>query len=156
MKKVAGIVTPVPRGEYKPKEKYYRLNIVDNTDDSWLCKKECIGIEPSLENSEFWQPIGNSAHGKQYAEQSKESAELAKKYRDEAQAIVGVDTMQGATDTEDGKGGIVPTPYAGDNKKFLTGAGTYEEVNMEEKANGKGISFLVEDGIPFLIYKTQG
>ena len=46
-----------------------------------------------------------------------------------------VPTMTGATDEDDGAKGLVPAPSAGDEAKFLTGAGTYSaipKVSMSE------------------------
>ena len=78
--------------------------------------------------------------------------EKAKEYADNAKAIVGADVMQGATDTEDGVGGYVPAPRAGDNNRFLAGDGTYKDVNMDSKADGPGIKFEVIGGIPYMTY----
>jgi hypothetical protein len=39
-----------------------------------------------------------------------------------------VPTMTGATDEDDGAKGLVPAPSAGDEAKFLTGAGTYSAI----------------------------
>ena len=39
-----------------------------------------------------------------------------------------VPTMTGATDEDDGASGLVPAPSAGDEAKFLTGAGTYSAI----------------------------
>lgn len=41
-------------------------------------------------------------------------------------SITDIDTMTGASDEEDGKSGIVPTPLMGDNIKYLRGDGTWE------------------------------
>lgn len=41
---------------------------------------------------------------------------------------VEIPEMEGATATADGKNGVVPAPLAGDESKFLSGAGTWEEV----------------------------
>jgi len=46
-----------------------------------------------------------------------------------------VPTMTGATDKDDGTSGLVPAPSAGDEAKFLTGAGTFSaipKVSMSE------------------------
>lgn len=46
-----------------------------------------------------------------------------------------VPTMTGATDEDDGASGLVPAPSAGDEAKFLTGAGTFSaipKVSMSE------------------------
>ena len=43
-----------------------------------------------------------------------------------------VPTMTGATDKDDGTSGLVPAPSAGDEAKFLTGAGTYSAIQISE------------------------
>ena len=40
------------------------------------------------------------------------------------------ETMKGASNTAAGLGGLVPAPEAGDNRKFLSGAGTWESVEI--------------------------
>ena len=44
---------------------------------------------------------------------------------------MGANQMIGATETADGKGGIVPAPRSSDKDKFLKGDGTWGEVKVE-------------------------
>lgn len=44
---------------------------------------------------------------------------------------MGANQMIGATETADGKGGIVPAPLSSDKDKFLKGDGTWGEVKVE-------------------------
>lgn len=44
---------------------------------------------------------------------------------------ISVNEMAGATDTEDGKSGLVPAPKAGDEKKALLGDGTWGDVAIQ-------------------------
>ena len=43
---------------------------------------------------------------------------------------MGANQMIGATETTDGKGGIVPTPLSSDKDKFLKADGTWSEVSV--------------------------
>ena len=45
-----------------------------------------------------------------------------------AGAGIGSNPMTGATETKDGKAGLVPAPTASDIKKFLRGDGTWVEI----------------------------
>lgn len=51
----------------------------------------------------------------------------------------GITTMVGATAVAAGAPGLVPAPAAGDNDKFLTGAGTYASPSTTALAYGKSI-----------------
>lgn len=44
--------------------------------------------------------------------------------------------MIGATDNDDGISGLVPTPLAGDNHKFLKGDGSYSKVSASDEITG--------------------
>lgn len=60
-----------------------------------------------------------------------------------------VPTMTGATDEDDGTSGLVPAPSAGDEAKFLTGAGTFSalpKVSMSETEYDTGKLWI--DGRP--------
>ena len=48
-----------------------------------------------------------------------------------------VPTMTGATDEDDGAKGLVPAPSAGDEAKFLTGAGTFSAIPTMTGATGE-------------------
>lgn len=52
----------------------------------------------------------------------------SKYYAEMASAVSGIVIMTGATDTDDGLAGYVPSPQRGDNKKALFGDGTFKEV----------------------------
>lgn len=53
---VAGRVLIVPRGEYDEATTYNLLDLVTYGSKPWLCKKNnTVGIEPSAENSTYWQ-----------------------------------------------------------------------------------------------------
>ena len=46
-----------------------------------------------------------------------------------AGAGLGANPMTGATETTDGKAGLVPAPTVSDTKKFLRGDGTWVEIS---------------------------
>ena len=54
-----------------------------------------------------------------------------------------VPTMTGATDEDDGASGLVPAPSAGDEAKFLTGAGTFSAIPNEIETLRKSASFTL-------------
>lgn len=72
----------------------------------------------------------------------------AKYWAEQAQAIVGIDVMQGATDTTDGRSGLVPQPLAGDQDKVLFGDGSFREV--------KSSALLIDAGYVAIDYSILG
>lgn len=50
----AGRILIMPKGTYDETTSYERLDLVKHNDIVWLAKKDVIGIEPSLENEEYW------------------------------------------------------------------------------------------------------
>lgn len=72
----------------------------------------------------------------------------AKYWADQAQAIVGIDVMQGATATTDGRSGLVPQPLAGDQDKVLFGDGSFREV--------KSSALLIDAGYVAIDYSILG
>lgn len=89
--KKAGRVLPIFKGDYSPTVQCNPMDVFNYYDESWVCKKDCMGIEPSIENSEYWQPFGTGVHSKENAKTAKLYADEAKKYRDEASAITNID-----------------------------------------------------------------
>ena len=51
---VAGRILIMPKGAYDENETYEMLDLVNHNGVSWLAKKTCVGIEPSMEASEYW------------------------------------------------------------------------------------------------------
>ena len=72
----------------------------------------------------------------------------AKYWAEQAQAIVGIDVMQGATATTDGRSGLVPQPLAGDQDKVLFGDGSFREV--------KSSALLIDAGYVAIDYSILG
>ena len=122
----SGRVLLIGRGDYDSTRQYERLDWVRYNRASWVCKQQCFGIEPNDENSEYWQIFAKDG------EQS--------------------ETMSGASEISDGKSGLVPSPTIADRDKFLRGDGVWSDVNLEEKVDGKGISFYIQNGIPYMKY----
>ena len=53
----AGRILIIPRGDYDANSTYDNLDLVKYKGTSWLAKKTVTGIEPSTENSEYWQDV---------------------------------------------------------------------------------------------------
>lgn len=45
----------MPKGDYDSTITYEMLDLVKHNGTSWLAKKESTGIEPTVENAEYWQ-----------------------------------------------------------------------------------------------------
>lgn len=58
----------------------------------------------------------------------------------------GASIMQGATATENGKEGLVPAPSVGDENKFLSGDGTFKEIEVPEVSlSSMGVTATAEE-----------
>lgn len=68
----------------------------------------------------------------------------AKYWAEIAESVTNVFPMEGATDSTNGKGGLVPQPLAGDNKKALYGDGTWKDVKGRT-----WLAYIREYGTPF-------
>ncbi len=51
----AGRILIIPKGDYDSTVTYEGLDLVRHNGTSWLAKKESTGIEPTIENAEYWQ-----------------------------------------------------------------------------------------------------
>lgn len=51
----AGRILIIPKGDYDSTITYEMLDLVKHNGTSWLAKKESTGIEPTIENAEYWQ-----------------------------------------------------------------------------------------------------
>lgn len=51
----AGRILIIPKGDYNAETQYEMLDLVRHNGTSWLAKKESTGIEPTVENAEYWQ-----------------------------------------------------------------------------------------------------
>lgn len=51
----AGRILILPKGDYDSTQTYEMLDLVKHNGTSWLAKKESTGIEPTVENAEYWQ-----------------------------------------------------------------------------------------------------
>lgn len=55
----AGRILILPKGNYDATKTYEMLDLVGHNGTSWLAKKTVTGIEPSVENEEYWQCLFN-------------------------------------------------------------------------------------------------
>ena len=55
----AGRILIMPKGEYSASVTYEMLDMVSHDGTTWLAKKTVSGIEPSTDNSEYWQNMFN-------------------------------------------------------------------------------------------------
>jgi hypothetical protein len=51
----AGRILIIPKGDYDSTVTYEMLDLVRHNGTSWLAKKESKGVEPTENNSEYWQ-----------------------------------------------------------------------------------------------------
>ena len=59
----AGRILLIPKGDWVNDTTYEMLDWVRHNETSWVCKKNCTGIEPSEENSENWFLIAKDGEG---------------------------------------------------------------------------------------------
>ena len=59
MASTAGRILMLLKGDWNYTTQYYMLDKVNHNNFSWVCKKDCIDIEPSDENVEYWQKDGS-------------------------------------------------------------------------------------------------
>jgi len=50
----AGRILIMPKGDYDSSVAYEMLDLVTHNGTAWLAKKESVGIEPSVNNAEYW------------------------------------------------------------------------------------------------------
>ena len=55
--RTAGRILIMPKGDWSGEKEYEMLDLVFHNGTSWLAKKDSIGIEPSVENEEYWQKV---------------------------------------------------------------------------------------------------
>ena len=53
----AGRILIMPRGRYESTTSYAPLDMVLHNGNSWLCKQNATGVEPSDDNSEYWYRV---------------------------------------------------------------------------------------------------
>ena len=57
----AGRILILPQGTWDSATMYNMLDLVAYNGISWLCKRQCVGITPSVTATEYWQQFGSSA-----------------------------------------------------------------------------------------------
>ena len=55
--KSSGRILIIPKGDWNVETTYTMLDLVYHNGTSWLAKKESVGVEPTNENSEYWQKM---------------------------------------------------------------------------------------------------
>ena len=53
----AGRVLLIPKGDWNANTTYTGLDWVRHNGAAWVCKNTCTNIEPTLENTNYWQII---------------------------------------------------------------------------------------------------
>lgn len=53
----AGRILIMPKGNYDSSITYEMLDLVKHNGTSWLARKTAVGIEPSVDNAEYWQDM---------------------------------------------------------------------------------------------------
>lgn len=51
----AGRILIMPKGNWDSEKTYEMLDLVYHNGTSWLAKKESIGVEPTVNNTDYWQ-----------------------------------------------------------------------------------------------------
>ena len=57
----AGRVLLMPKGEWNSTTTYTNLDIVHHGTQTWVCKKNCVGVEPSDSQTDYWQGMAKDA-----------------------------------------------------------------------------------------------
>ena len=129
----AGRVLLIPKGDWNANTTYTGLDWVRHNGAAWVCKNTCTNIEPTSENTNYWQLIskdGDSVTVDAAMSDSSTNAvqnKVVKSYVDNN--IAGISDMTGATADQNGTHGFVPAPNKGDEKKALLGNGTWGKVD---------------------------
>lgn len=50
----AGRILIMPKGDWNAETEYEMLDLVCHNGTAWLAKKTSVGIEPSVDNAEYW------------------------------------------------------------------------------------------------------
>ena len=129
----AGRVLLIPKGDWNAETTYIGLDWVRHNGAAWVCKNTCTNIEPTSENTNYWQLISKDGTSvtadASMSDTSTNTAQnkVIKSYVDNS--IAGIADMTGATATQNGAHGFVPAPQIGDEKKALLGDGTWGKVD---------------------------
>ena len=152
----AGRVLLISKGDWNSSTTYTGLDWVRHKGAAWVCKNTCTNIEPTLENTNYWQMMARDGDGVT-ADTAMSSTstnavqnKVIKSYVDNS--ITGISDMTGATATQNGTHGFVPAPQAGDEEKVLLGDGTWGAIDdkfsfSDHDTATSGTSFTnAEDG----------
>ena len=124
-----------PFSDYKSQLKIYSCIMYDNNDQvvrNFIPCKTALGVPG------FYDTVTEQFYSGQPA-----SLIAGPVVPPSGPTAINADEMVGADGTNDGEAGVVPTPLASDNTKFLRGDGTWAEVS------GGGTEYVAGQGIEF-------
>lgn len=125
---IAGRVSIVPKGEWDMETTYQRLDLVTYRRKAYLAKKTSVGYEPI--DGDDWMLLFETSGIATETEAGIVLPDNITILVDD-NGEISVQNMMGATETEDGKAGLVPKPTSDDRNKALFGDGTYKEVTVD-------------------------
>lgn len=125
---IAGRVSIVPKGEWDMETTYQRLDLVTYNGRAYLAKRTSVGYEPT--DGDDWMLLFETSGIATETEAGIVLPDNLTILIDD-NGEISVQNMVGATETEDGKAGLVPKPTSDDRNKALFGDGTYREVTFE-------------------------
>lgn len=125
---IAGRVSIVPKGEWDTETTYQRLDLVTYNGRAYLAKRTSIGYEPI--DGDDWMFLFETSG---IATETEAGIVIPDNLTIliDGNGEISVQNMVGATETEDGKAGLVPKPTSSDRNKALFGDGTYKEVTVD-------------------------
>lgn len=125
---IAGRVSIVPKGEWDMETTYQRLDLVTYNGRAYLAKRTSVGYEPI--DGDDWMLLFETSGIATETEAGIVLPDNITILVDD-NGEISVQNMMGATETEDGKAGLVPKPTSDDRNKALFGDGTYKEVTVD-------------------------
>ena len=125
---IAGRVSIVPKGEWDMEKTYQRLDLVTYRRKAYLSKKTSVGYIPT--DGDAWMFLFETSG---IATETEAGIVIPDNLTIliDVNGEISVQNMVGATETEDGKAGLVPKPTSDDRNKALFGDGTYKEVTVD-------------------------
>ena len=125
---IAGRVSIVPKGEWDMEKTYQRLDLVTYRRKAYLSKKTSVGYIPT--DGDAWMFLFETSG---IATETDAGIVIPDNLTIliDGDGEISVQGMVGATETEDGKAGLVPKPTSDDRNKALFGDGTYKEVTID-------------------------
>ena len=125
---IAGRVSIVPKGEWDMEKTYQRLDLVTYRKKAYLSKKTSVGYIPT--DGDAWMFLFETSG---IATETDAGIVIPDNLTIliDGNGEISVQNMVGATETEDGKAGLVPKPTSSDRNKALFGVGTWKDVDTD-------------------------